>query len=570
MLAAMDRTFRFEKMVRVGSVFQAIVADASVPNAKHMVQAFASHFPSLRAVVTAPIIVPATGRIIDKPGYDADTGLYVHVPDDWPGVPDSPSRDEVERALQTLWWPVRLFPFAEPVDDTVMLTMMLTAVVRPLLPTAPGFAFDAPIQASGKTLLMKVVAALGGYSTAVSPQPESRDDSEMRKRLFALLLGGYGVIGIDNIVGEFDSASLAALLTSEEYSDRVLGESRSESVPSTALVTLSGNNLVLKGDMARRILRCRIDPRTERPHQRAFDFDPVEVVKMHRSNLVAAALTILKAHFLNPPAQRIGPGRTASFEGWDDLVRQAVCGLANQQSVGTLPSGGDDFPRLVDPMEAINNATQQDPGQSQHGRLIRAWANEVGTGSSRANTVSVKDLISISTPKQPSIKAAAITGSAGSEPSLYDVLVEIAGNQVNSVINSKSLGKALAKYKDRVIEGRRLRQGPSYQGSATWWVEEVGEFGGFGGLVSPSASIGPTASSIAGKGKKATKPTKPKNDLAAGRSRRRAARQRASKGQPVETSAPTIAANSASDMASKRPRTPSLRRSTATCRTSGA
>ena len=508
-LAAMDRSFRFEKTVVRNSTPTVVVADMPPAHARHFAHAFASHFSMLRAVATAPILNPTTGRVVDITGYDIETGVYVNVPEQWPGVPDMPSTHEVEQALRQLWWPVRLFPFAEPVDQTIMLTAMLTAVVRVNLPTAPGFAFDAPIQASGKTLLIRVLNALGGTSTAVSAKPDARGDEEMRKRLFALLLGGHGSVVIDNVVGEFDSPSLAAMLTNPDYCDRLLGESRAVSVPSTALVLLSGNNLILKGDLPRRILRCRIDPRSESPHQRAFDFDPVAVVLEHRPRLVAAALTILKAHLANPSKNRFGPGRTASFETWDDVVRQAVCRLVKLQAAGTIAIGGVDFPTLVDPMEAINNAVHQDPTRSLHGRLLAAWAADIGAGSV-SNSVTVKRLVETASKSRPvSTQTNAGGVSAPNEPALSDVLIEIAGNSVTGSVNNKSLGKTMANYKDRVIEGRCLRQGNSYQGSATWWLDVPGGFGVSGGFLSKAENKTLSKAATPACGKKPTKLTKP-------------------------------------------------------------
>ncbi|MEA5098528.1 MAG: hypothetical protein VB032_08345, partial [Burkholderiaceae bacterium] len=304
-LASLDRLIRFEK----GLNKNWCAADAPLDAAKMLIEAYATEFPPIKAVLTAPIIDPESGRLLAQSGYDARTGADLFLPDDVASIPESPDLEAVNEAIGILWWPVRYFPFDSPIDQTVMFTAMLTAVMRALLPTAPGFGFDAPIQASGKTLLIKVLATLKGDSPTISPQPDARSDEEMRKRVFAVLLTGSGTIVIDNIIGEFDSPSLAAALTSEHYSDRVLGKSRSETVPTNALVLVSGNNLILKGDLPRRILKCRIDPRTETPHQREFHFDPVEVIRENRQQLVAAALTLIRAYLQQKPVERIGAGR---------------------------------------------------------------------------------------------------------------------------------------------------------------------------------------------------------------------------------------------------------------------
>jgi hypothetical protein len=357
----------------------------------------------------------------------------------------------------------------------------------------------------------------------MSPQPDSGNDEELRKRLFSSLLAGSSVIVIDNIAGEFDSPSLATLVTSETYSDRVLGKSRNATVPSSALVLLSGNNLLLKGDLPRRFLKCRIDPQTEAPHQRHFDFDPVSVVTTYRHHLVDAALTILKAAINRGTEPRIGKGRMASFEAWDDLVRQAVCWLASLQADGSLPKGalasGAVYPRLVDPMQAVTEAVQADPARSQQGRLLTAWAAEIGTGNARERTVTARQLEQC---YQLVGALPAVAAGADRPENLYEVLKSLAGTPGGG-INTRSLGKLLSKFKDRVYGGYRLRAGPPRQGATTWWLEDLGadsEFGTFRESVSTaSRKKSKTKISTGTSGNKLTKLTKLTAGMAARKGR---------------------------------------------------
>ena len=104
--------------------------------------------------------------------------------------------------------------------------------------------------------------------------------------------------------------------------DRVLGKSESIRVPNRVLLILTGNNLQLAGDLPRRVIICRIDPQTDQPFARQFDLDPLQWVLDHRTAMLAAACTLIRArltHTMEP-----APGRLASFEAWDDLVRQTV------------------------------------------------------------------------------------------------------------------------------------------------------------------------------------------------------------------------------------------------------
>ena len=507
-LTTFDRSFRFEKFNEKKKEW--LVSDPPPALAQQFLGAFASQFPVINALVTAPIIEPQSGRLLNATGYDAGTGIYVAVPDDVHAINQQPTLAEVEHALKVLWWCVRLFPYAEPIDETIMLTAMLTAVERPLLPTAPGFAFDAPVQASGKSLLTKVLAELSGTTPVMSPHPGSSGEQELRKSIFAMLLEGRRVIVFDNVVGEVDSPSLAAVYTSQTYSDRILGKSRSGTVPTNSLILMSGNNVTLKGDLPRRVLKCRIDPKTETPHQRAFDFDPAAMVREHRQQVVAAALTVINGYFTLGNGVAFGRGRNASFDAWDDTIRQTVCWLADLQKRGLLPSGstadGHALPRLVDPLNAIADAIADDPSLLQLGRLLGAWSATIGTGYTTATKLTVKELVNT----RARVRNVAPTATDPDCLSLLEVIFEIAGVPRTCEIDNKKLGMYLAAHADRVLHGCALRQGQPYQGAATWWVERVGDSCDSGdSVLSVSRKDEGKVVSIAGKHLQLTKLTRP-------------------------------------------------------------
>jgi hypothetical protein len=171
-------------------------------------------------------------------------------------------------------------------------------------------------------------------------------------------------------------------------------------------------------------LKSRIDPKIEVPHQRSFDFDPVQLTRQNRQRMVAAALTLIRAHQLLGGNVRFGPGRMASFEEWDDLIRQTVCWLAELQKQGAIPTGttlaGMALPSLVDPFEAVADSVLDDPEIMQLGRLLEAWATEIGTGT--ATKVTVKDLIKRHAGSRTTTSVSNVSGAL-----LAEVLEEIAG-----------------------------------------------------------------------------------------------------------------------------------------------
>jgi hypothetical protein len=55
----------------------------------------------------------------------------------------------------------------------------------------------------------------------------------------------------------------------------------------------------------RRFVVARIIIDVERPELREFDFDPVEEAKKHRPDLVAAALTVVRAYLISGERQKL-------------------------------------------------------------------------------------------------------------------------------------------------------------------------------------------------------------------------------------------------------------------------
>ena len=81
---------------------------------------------------------------------------------------------------------------------------------------------DAPSQESGKTLLTEVSILM---ATGATPNPMTAPASpeEWTKSITAALSGGHPLILIDNVVNVLEDASLAAVITSDSWSQRLLG-----------------------------------------------------------------------------------------------------------------------------------------------------------------------------------------------------------------------------------------------------------------------------------------------------------------------------------------------------------
>lgn len=405
------------------------------------------NFRKLTAVTTAPTLRP-DGSVLDEPGHDATTGLMYVTTEAYPvSVPLAPTVEQALNALAKLWQPVRLFPFADEVAVGVTLASMMSACLRPTLPTCPAFGFDAPAAGTGKTLLAKCVAALAtGGDVAVLP-PTNQED-ECRKRLFAALRGGFKVLLWDNVRDPLGNSVIDSFLTSSLFADRVLGVSENVELHNRSLFLVSGNNLVLTGDTHRRILLARLDAQIETPFKREFEFDPFTEVCNNRQVLVLAALTMVRA-YIAAGRPKVASGRIASFELWDDLVRQPLCWLRERM----LESGRDlkDFPMFVDPAESIDRAASENPETSKLAALLNAWIPAFGT-----------------TPTSPAQAIARANEGHGAQSELSDALEEIAGQ--NGKLNVRMLGRWLERHAGQLCNGLRLVLANKTNGLKRWTV----------------------------------------------------------------------------------------------------
>ena len=400
----------------------------------------------LMGVITAPTL-RADGSVLNAPGYDLETKLIYDPVEHVPDIPMFPSRDQALQAIKVLWKPFENFPFCGPVDRAVHLAALLTTAVRSSLSVAPGFAYDAPTQGSGKTLLARCVGVLlSGAEPSVWPHTAGRDDEEIRKRIFTVLRSGARVLIWDNVVGAFDSPSMASCMTSPMLTDRVLGQSISSTVPNRMLLILTGNNLTLQGEMPRRILVCRIDPEVERPFSRHFELEPFGYCRANRQRMICAALTLIRAYLTHGISNPLN-GRLASFEDWDECVRHTVS-YANE----LMPN------MFGDVMDSIVANQAADPELETLTIFLKAWFDAFPTRAISASELITSVSGSFNDPKLIQLKKA----------------IEDLPLSNNQQLNSKSVGRYLGYRKGRVAGGLVLEPGLKISDRQTWRVKRVG------------------------------------------------------------------------------------------------
>jgi len=400
--------------------------------AKGLIERQQWDLPVLAGIVQAPTMRP-DGSILNVPGYDAETGLFFDSGQtSFPPIPQNPTKEEAKVALDMLLSLLSEFPFENEESKSVTLSAILTGLVRKSLRTAPLHAFTAPKMGTGKSLLADIVSLIvaGKVNCALA---HAENEGEEKKRLLAILAEGDPIICFDNIERPFGSAALCSILTQTEYKDRLLGSTRSLSVPTNALILVTGNNLRFIGDISTRIVLCSLDPKCEHPEERNFEIDPYKYIPMNRGELVKAALTILRAyHVAGRPTQKIKPfGR---FEEWSELVRSSLIWLG-----------------VEDPCKSRKEIENNDPIRLSLGNLLVAWFN-------------VFDNMSV--------KSRDIVKRAAENEMLHEALLDFAPDGKGG-INVRVFGNKLVAFKNRIENGHRLEEMGESQGVKLWRVQKV-------------------------------------------------------------------------------------------------
>ena len=392
----------------------------------------------LEAVVESPVL-RTDGTVLQTPGYDPLTGIVFRPQCNFPEIPNKPTRDCAVRARDALLEVVEDFPFAGDTHRAAWLAGVLTPLARLAFHgPAPLFLNDANVRGCGKSLSTDATSIItAGREMARMSMP--RDDDEFRKRITALAVAGEPLILIDNIAGAFGSPSLDAALTATSWSDRILGQTAmATAVPLYAVWYGTGNNVVLVGDTARRVVHIRLESPLENPEERA-DFrhtDLLAWVREERPRLTAAAVTVLAAFCAaGRPDMRLTPW--GSFEGWSNLVRQAVAWIG-------LPDPGATRAELT---------TQADREAVALRQLIAGWEeiDTVGVG----------------------MTVAAALRELAEYPTRYDTLraalSELAPPRDGKTLNPRSVGMKLHHLRRRVVGGKFLDRREARQG-AIWVV----------------------------------------------------------------------------------------------------
>jgi hypothetical protein len=399
----------------------------------------------LTALTSCPLLLRG-GRIVERPGFDVASGILFDPQGlTFPPVPEHPSRDDAWNALAELKALFREFPFVDDRARSVMWSALLTSVSRLAFDFAPLHGFDAPVAGTGKSKLVNCcVILVNGHEAPVISQGD--DETEFEKRLGAELLEGAQMISIDNCEEPLGGALLCQTATQTFIKVRVLGFSKSVLIVNNTLLFATGNNLRLYGDMLRRGLICHLDAGEERPELRNFEQeDPEHVLKRERGRYAVAALTVLRAYLAaGKPVKRQSLG---GFEGWSDLVRNALLWLDE-----------------ADPVDTIESARAADPDRQHLEAVVAQWHAVLGDRPVTTRTV-IEEAQLVS-----SLSADGTNRAPHTHPEFHAALLDVAGDRGR--ISSNRLGIWLAANKHKVVGKCRLAAATVSAGNARWKLEQ--------------------------------------------------------------------------------------------------
>lgn len=268
----------------------------------------------LVGIVNSPVFTK-TGYLHSQPGYDKQSKLFYTG-----GV--TVGSMSVEEAKSLILDDLLVdFPFVDAASRAHAIGYMLLSFVRDLIdgPT-PNHLTVSPTPGTGKGTLINACAypALGHDIPSMT---EARDDEEWRKRFTTEFLGGSTHTLIDNVNHALDSGVLALAWTQPEWKDRFLGGNREARFPIRTIWAMTGNNVNMSQELARRSVWIRLDSSLEKPWEKVgFKHkNLMEWVRSNRDNLATAAIVLIQA-WINAGMPKFKGRAKGSYESWANVI----------------------------------------------------------------------------------------------------------------------------------------------------------------------------------------------------------------------------------------------------------
>lgn len=313
--------------------------------------------PNLESVIEAPTLRP-DGSILEKPGYDPETGIVLIPNAKFLPVKARPDIDDAVAGLGHIMAPFSQFFWSNNESKSVWLSLVLTLVIRNAIAGAvPFVVIDASTRGTGKTTLANAANVIAAGRKMPSSSYTHNNPEEIRKTLETTALCGDPVLLYDNVVGWIKDQSLEKAITDHFMSFRILkSHDQAKNIPWRTQIVATGNNTRIGGDMDRRTIWVRLRSLLENPQNRN-DLRIVNLLRHLEKNRPALhnhALTACRAFALaGRPKQT---ARLGGFDDWSEWIRDLLlwCGLP-------------------DPVATQSHSREIDEDAAWRNQLIRGW-----------------------------------------------------------------------------------------------------------------------------------------------------------------------------------------------------
>lgn len=289
------------------------------------------NWPTLPLVseISCSPLVTKDGAIVNDRGSIVDHVLCWSQDSATPiSIPDEPTEDDARAALQRILDVVGVRRFHSPGFISVWLSGLFTVICRRMIDgPVPMIVVTSQDQGAGKTTMAMVPEMiLRDCERAIRVNFNKEEEAE--KQLGAAVMTSADTLVIDEVsCGKMglESRLLNSFLTQKQPQIRKLGTSELIRAPRSPQIWMTGLSTHIRSGstLERRLLPLvLVTPEGELHSMQKGSFN--HHIRSHRFQLLADVVTIMRAWKRRNEAK---PGAWASFEKWDEQVRQALVWL---------------------------------------------------------------------------------------------------------------------------------------------------------------------------------------------------------------------------------------------------